>query len=205
MLPTRTTSWVRFAVGLWVTVVATGFALWARYDTTPGPAVTSTDALVPTADGRWTITMFLHPRCPCSAASLHELNRLVADSPIPLTVRVLFVRPEGAVEGWERTKLWDAAIILPDVKVATDPGGSEARRMGAMTSGHLALSDPTGRIRFRGGITVARGRIGDSDGRRAILSAISQENLFDATAPTFGCALFRVDQCSSEPGAKCLP
>lgn len=172
----------------WLAAVAAGFGLWERYDTTPGTVRPDVPVADEAAPGGWRLTVFAHPRCPCSGATIRELAEIAASAP-ELSVRVLFVNPTGASADWERSANWDAASRIAGAKVARDAGGTEARRFGAETSGQAVLTDPTGHVVFRGGLTRARGRAGESAGRRAVLNWIRYGS--GATeAPVFGCPVF---------------
>lgn len=169
---------------LWLGGVAGGFAAWERYDATPGPQAAGA---APPAGPAWTLTLYAHPHCPCTRASLAELAELARAAP-GLDVSVVFVRPEGAEPGWERSASWDAAAAVPGAHVRCDTDGSEAARIGAVTSGQAVLTDAAGRVAFRGGLTRARGRVGESPGRRVVLAILRGEETTDA-APVYGCPL----------------
>ncbi len=169
---------------VWLAGVAAGFAAWDVYDATPGPQAAADE---PDA-AAWTLTLYAHPHCPCTRASLGELAELARALPPDVSVRVAFVRPAGAPPGWERTASWDAAAAVPGVTVTCDVDGAEAARAGAATSGHAVLTDAAGRVAFRGGLTRGRGRVGESAARRTILGIVAGE-LLDGTAPVFGCSL----------------
>src|SRR5256885_12925703 len=49
-----------------------------------------------------TLVVTLHPKCPCSTATLEELARLASVSENGVAIDVLIVRPAGEAEGWER-------------------------------------------------------------------------------------------------------
>ena len=174
---------------LWLATVGCGFWLWERYDTTPGLSPGPASAPVPDEPSRrrWQLTLFGHPHCPCFRASLRELADVTRAVP-EVSARVVFVCPPGTGDGWERGDAWDAAARLPAVEVRGD-AGAEARRLGAATSGTAVLTDPTGRTVFRGGLTPARGRTGESAGPRAVLAWVSAGD-GAPTAPVFGCPLF---------------
>ena len=176
---------------VWLAAALGGFWLWERYDATPGPQGGSAAATAQAATGGWRLTLFAHPHCPCTRTSLREMTEIPRDAPA-LSVRVVFVRPAGAPEEWERGDSWEAAGRMPGAEVARDVDGTEAKRLGAKTSGLAVLSDPGGRIVFRGGLTSGRGRGGDSVGRRAVLSWL-RTGRGDPTAPVFGCPLFTPD------------
>lgn len=144
-----------------------------------------------------TLLVFLHPLCPCSRATLHELERLLASCGSHLSTRVLLVRPAGADDRWCRTETADLARAIPGVRVEGDEGGEDARLFGATTSGQVLLYDPLGILRFQGGITASRGHEGDNAGRSAIVSIILQDSGERARTPVFGCALLN-DQSREE-------
>jgi hypothetical protein len=75
---------------------------------------------------------------------------------------VLFLRPNGVPEAWERTGLWRLAERIPGVTPLSDLGGAEAQRFRAETSGQTLPFAPNGRVVFRGGITGARGQTGSN-------------------------------------------
>lgn len=179
-------------VFVWVGIVTAGFVIWERYENTPG-AVGPPPAVAPDpGPPRWRLTVFLHPRCPCSRATVAEIAEVVRQAP-DLSARVVFVSPAVTPAGWERGEACDATAAIPGVGLDTDPDGSEARRLGAKTSGQAVLTDPAGRVVFRGGLTRGRGRAGESAGRRAVLDWITRGD-GAATAPVFGCPLFTPDE-----------
>ncbi|MDB5313248.1 MAG: hypothetical protein JWO38_7450 [Gemmataceae bacterium] len=173
---------------IWIAAVAGGFWVWERYDVTAGGVRLPPAVAADPAPGRWQLTLLAHPRCPCTRATLGELAEVLREAP-GLSARVVFVRPAETADGWERGESWDVASWIPGVEVATDPDGAEARRYGAETSGQAVLSDPTGRVVFRGGLTKTRGLTGESPGRRAVLAWV-EGGAGPAGAPVFGCALF---------------
>lgn len=182
------------ALVVWlVAIVAGGGGLW-RYKLTP--AVVAADSpdrwpvasWLPLAEDRATLVMSVHPRCPCTRASVAELRRLVTDTNDRVRAHILVVRPPGAPDRFERTDLWDSLAAIPGVTVHSDVDGEEARRFGAIASGHVVVFDPAGRVRFSGGITGARGHEGDNPGRSGASAAILR-SLDAGTGPTFGCDL----------------
>ena len=110
---------------------------------------------------------------------------------------VLFVKPQGFSEGWEKTDLWQSAASIPGVTVMTDENGIEASRFRSKTSGQVMLYDVNGKLAFSGGITNSRGHSGDNEGRSAILSLLTTGTVTNREAPVFGCPLFEAS--SQEP------
>jgi hypothetical protein len=134
--------------------------------------------------------MLSHPHCPCTRASIEELNRLMAQTQGRVIAYVLFLKPTGSSTDWEKTDLWQSAARIPGVKVLVDDNGSEAHRFHAMTSGQTALYDIDGHLLFSGGITRARGHSGDNAGRSAIVSLLNTGDSDQTETPVFGCPLY---------------
>lgn len=179
---------------LWGITVGAGLAWAWSYSLSPGtvgtaPADWPEQSRTARQGGRFTLVMAAHPHCPCSAASLEELARIMARSQNKLGASVFFFRPENQPEGWERGRLWDKAAAIPGVEVLADREGLEARRFGAETSGQTLLYNENGRLVFRGGITSARGHSGNNAGREAILSLLDGRVPGQPESPVFGCAL----------------
>jgi hypothetical protein len=196
VLPAVITVWAVAAVGgiciLERYAGAAGNAANAQPSFPSGSAVSRNNALP-------RLVMFLHPKCPCSRASVGELNRLMARYQGRVNVTVMMTRPEGAADGWEHTDLHRAADAIPEVTVRTDVDGHESRRFGAATSGQVFLYSGNGELLFSGGITAARGHNGDNAGRAAIEAIL--DSLASAGRPqntaVFGCPLFD-DTCRAE-------
>jgi hypothetical protein len=135
--------------------------------------------------------VFLHPFCPCSAATLAELARVPARRPrdIPQPeIKILFVRPRGATE-WRAGRLWDTAQKLPGAEVMWDEGGEEADRFGAQTSGAVFLYNSGGSLLFHGGVTGSRGHAGDNYGADQLILALNSGRPVSGKHLVFGCAL----------------
>jgi len=172
---------------LWLGSVVAAIFGWERYDATPGRMAPRVVDSVTTHSTGWNLTVYAHPRCPCLRASFPVLRSLKGHYP-HLTVRVVFVRPLDTPDGWEFGEAWDEATRISGTTVTCDPDGGEARRAGAETSGCAVLTDPNGRVVFRGGLTQGRGRVGDSDGRRAVSGWVQGEPSA-ASVAVYGCPL----------------
>ncbi|MBI3541784.1 MAG: RedB protein, partial [Deltaproteobacteria bacterium] len=117
-----------------------GLKTLGDYANTPGPSVRapaswpSRAALAPDRDGKPTLVLFLHPKCPCSAASVGELDELLARiGGARATVHAVFVQPKGWSDAEVRGRLWKQVGAIPGVQRTIDPEGREARRFGALT------------------------------------------------------------------------
>jgi len=183
--------WV-VAAGFWAASLAAGFfALWA-YAATPGegaaaPRTWPLESSLPHDKGRSTLLVFVHPRCPCSRATLRELNRLLARAGTSISPVVVFLRPHGVPPGWERTELWSLAENISGAVVRGD-AGEESKRFHVETSGTCLLYDPQGALLFSGGITSVRGHEGNSFGQERILGLATVGKADRGSSPVFGCA-----------------
>ena len=180
---------------IWLLVVATGATIMMRHQGTAGstghtPDTWPVDSQLPRAEGRATLIMFAHPHCPCTRASINELNRVMARCAQRVDTHVLFLWPEGKTHSWVETDTWRTAGSIPGVQVHEDISGQQARRFGARTSGYVTLYAPNGRLLFRGGITAGRGHAGDNAGADAVVALVSGKTHIDST-PVYGCALFK--------------
>jgi hypothetical protein len=149
----------------------------------PAAAAISRDAFGPT------LVLFLHPHCPCSRATLAELERLIATCDRPFALRIVFVRPGGTNDDWYRTDLYRAAERIPHAVICCDADGMEAARFGARTSGQALLYAADGRLLFHGGLTPSRGHEGDNAGREALTALISGKPCTCTKTAVFGCSL----------------
>jgi len=198
----------------WLGVTLAGLKWLLDYQSRPGepahpPAIWPAASTLAREPRRATLLLLAHPHCPCTRATLSELERLMAAAGDRLRCEVVFVIPPGRDSTWALTDQWHSAAHIPGVAVVIDRGGVEARRFGAATSGQALLYGADGRLAFSGGITPGRGHAGDSAGRDAILLAAvggtstgatlpasASTPLFGRSAagltstPVFGCPLF---------------
>ena len=179
----------------WALVVAFGFwKLWA-YTGASGkeepPAQNWPKYAAVSLDPKgFTLVLALHPQCPCSRATVEQLDWILARCPNRLTVYAMYLKPDSMPESWVRTDIWERTKRMRHVTNVLDSKGSQARLFGAATSGDVFVFDPSGTLLFRGGITRARGHAGDSAGRDAIVGLVSGKKPVTDRAPVFGCPLF---------------
>lgn len=188
--------WLLFgSIAAWTILVAIGLRTLFVYANTPGrlaapPLHWPSSSVVALAPNRGSLVLFLHPQCPCSVATLGELDRILACCGAQLQTTVFFYRPPGSAAGWNDTPLWRTASAMPGVRVLSDPDAAAARIFGAHVSGQTLLYDSHGRLLFNGGITAFRGHSGDNDGRDAIEAIAASRTPAHRTTPVFGCALY---------------
>lgn len=186
----------RYILSLSIWAVFLGFGFWKLfiYSNTPGelasalhnwPTATKISRDLDTN----TLLVFVHPHCPCSDASVGELERLMPHISGKVKSVVVFFKPKNKSEEWVKGKLWQKTKAIPGVEALLDEEGVEALHFDAKTSGQTFLYDKSGQLIFRGGLTPERGHMGDSDGRRTILSFVATGDTQVSSTPVFGCSI----------------
>jgi hypothetical protein len=134
------------------------------------------------------LVMFVHPGCTCSSASLSELSRLLSKEE-KLKAQVVFMKTKKLDSLFVENDLVKKAQLLPRTKLYFDQDGVEAKKFGALTSGHTFLFHHEKGLLFNGGLTAARGHEGKSQGQESI-EQILQNKPYRKVASVFGCDIF---------------
>ncbi|MCU0711848.1 MAG: hypothetical protein MUC43_07290 [Pirellula sp.] len=123
------------------------------------------------------LVVFVHPFCPCTRATLRNLDEALRDSDLKVSVVQLRNEklesshaPISHIADLSRKNGWN--LILDD-------NGVEARAFGAMTSGECMLFSSSGERLFIGGVTASRGHLGNNEGLdvlKGIVHRITTEN-----------------------------
>lgn len=179
-------------VSLWSLLAVAGLAKLAAHQGVPGQAGKGraswpVEAGFANDSQRPTLVMLAHPGCPCTLASLRELEKIQGETSVGLTAHILFLEVPGAAD--EDSATIRLARSLPGVVVHVGVPAETARIWGARTSGQVFLYNVDGRLRFSGGITFSRGHEGLNIGRSAIVSFVRTGKLATNQAPVFGCSL----------------
>jgi len=188
---------------LWLALIACGMAwLWV-YSAQPGqgaaaPITWPMDVGITVQPGQATMIVFLHPRCPCSRATLEQMQRVLVKSGDATACHVVFVVPEGVDDGWEEGELLTSASLIPGITIHRDMQGVIAHRFAAATSGQVLVYDAQQQLAFDGGMTVSRGHAGDNDGAASVIAVLNGRSPRVSRAPVFGCPLFNRQACSQE-------
>lgn len=187
---------------VWLLAVGLGIVIVLDYENASGsagiaPRQWGSKTPIPLDSTRDTLIMFAHPRCPCTRASLGELNRVLAQTDGRIAAHVLFFRPNNYSADWTRTDLWRSAAAIPGVTVQDDVDDALARKFGAETSGYVLLYNPQGQLLFRGGITGSRGHAGDNAGESAIISLAMGKAAGVTQTPAYGCSLLSESNCQT--------
>ena len=185
----------------WIAVLVIGTTISATYESKPGdqgsaPAFAVSKQDVEEANlskTKFHILMFVHPKCPCSGSSMSELCNLMENFP-DLKATVFFYKPATAKSGWEQTELWKKASSVKNITLKTDIDGQKAKSYNVVTSGEVLLYNANERLVFSGGITGARGHVGENEGEDALEKILNREYSTATkkfSAPVFGCRILK--------------
>lgn len=186
-----------FGAIIWIIFVGAGFLGLARYDSAPGALGEQTPNQWPAssnlsrASGLPTLIVMLHPRCPCSRATLDNLARAMPQIIGKAQVHLIFVNPD-AKRPLEDGALLHMAANIPGSDIFHDQSGHEAQLFGALTSGETLLYSSEGVLLFHGGITLGRSHEGDNPGLSRVVSLVEHGTGKRSRTPVFGCALSRM-------------
>ncbi len=180
---------------IWLGMIVASTLLMATYTNSAGQAGSPPlnwpgTTRIPRDKSRPNLIMFVHPRCPCSRASVGELALLMAHCQGSVNAYVIFFKPAKSTEDWALTDLWRAATVIPGVTVLQDDAGFEARQFRTETSGDTVLYSAGGHLLFHGGLTISRGHSGDNAGRSALQILLHDQSPQETQTPVFGCSLF---------------
>jgi hypothetical protein len=186
--------WPIVLAAAWLVLAVAGLYVLAQYANTSGQAGDTPqhwpiDSGITLNPAGATLVMFVHPHCPCTRASLSELERTITHCSDSVTPWIVFYKPAKMSAGWEQTNLWHTALAIPGAHVISDVDGVEAGRFRAATSGQTVLYDSEGKLLFSGGITGARGHEGDNVGETAIEELVNSANSDCRQTPVFGCPI----------------
>jgi hypothetical protein len=192
------------AFGLvWLAIVGLGQRAMLNYDyiaapPSAPPAKWPANSNIPRTAGLPTIVLMAHPRCPCTRATIEELALLMTRVHGQASAAVVFVRPPGVPEDWEKTDLWRSARRIPGVTVISDTDGLEAARFGAQASGQTLFYSASGDLQFSGGITASRGHSGDNLGRSSLVALVTTGESATNHTSVYGCSLQNPERAGAQ-------
>lgn len=179
---------------MWVVCLVAGLGWILSYEMTPGDSGTSAShwpaaTSIPLAADRLTLLIFVHPRCPCTHASLTELSSVLQRSDQPVSAHAVILDPNGVDETWRNGPIRDQVGRIPGLAAQEDAGGKEHRVFGARTSGEVFVFRPSGELLFHGGVTAGRGHAGPSAGTQALDHLLLGLAPRVRQTPVYGCGL----------------
>jgi hypothetical protein len=128
------------------------------------------------------IIVFAHPYCPCTRATLDQLDQSLTRFPHNTFVRVVFTTAGLHGRDIAESGLVAFARRMPRVDVYLDETAEETLRFQARVSGEVLAFDRSGNCQFHGGLTSGRGHRGESTGQRQL----ERVAVGDSTAPFIG-------------------
>jgi len=191
-------------IAVWLLLCLGGFWVLLEYSNTPGDVGKPNAGWVIPAGlevetEKATLVLFAHPRCPCTRATMSELERLQGDYKDAYSMLVVFYEPIGGGDEWRSTDLWRRARAMENTVAIADPGGVLAMDAGATTSGQLMLMNADGGMEFWGGITASRGHEGESLGGIALRDLFRGLDTAHRRTSVFGCPL-----SADDGGLECI-
>jgi hypothetical protein len=179
---------------IWVLIVLSGFLLLSAYAARPGnsgkpPGRWPRASEVPFDSSRPNLLIFLHPECPCSRASVTELAYVLDRFGDRVSAHAIVVDHQNSRELRGSCGILDDLVSVPTLLTWIDQGAVESSRFRVATSGHVLLYNSRGWLTYSGGITAARGHVGRSFGRDAVLAQITGHGDAAPESPVFGCRL----------------
>jgi hypothetical protein len=182
------------AAPLWIAAAVGGTAYIFRYESRPAPPAPvagvwpGDSGLARNRDG-FQLVMAVHPRCPCTRASVNELNKLMLAWHGRVRAIALVTKPFELPDLWSETDLTARLRQIPQLEVLHDFGGEKASAFGAVSSGQTLLYDGSGRLVFEGGLTAFRGHEGPSVGVAVLKQLVAGQRAAAGRSKVFGCSL----------------
>jgi hypothetical protein len=179
---------------LWVGAAVGGIVYIFHYESRPAPRsevarVWPEDSGLARHRDGFQLVMTVHPRCPCTRASVSELNKLMLAWGGRVQAIALVSKPFELPDLWSETDITARLRQIPHVQVLHDLGGQKASAFGAVSSGQTLLYDGSGRLVFDGGLTAFRGHEGPSVGGALLKQLVAGRSAAASSSKVFGCSL----------------
>ena len=139
--------------------------------------------------GGFSLVMAVHPKCPCTRASVAELNKLMLGFGGRVRAVALVTKPFELPDLWSESDVTARLREIPNVEVVRDHGGAKSDAFGVGSSGQTLLYDAAGELVFDGGITAFRGHEGPSVGSEMLKQLVAGTAVGHRHSKAFGCSL----------------
>jgi hypothetical protein len=182
---------VPFAVLAWASLLAGGFTVLMRYESvaaSPPHVSSEINSLFRNAE-QPTLVVGLHPHCPCSKATVAELNKILGHTPGKSRLVVYAFKPKAETVDWIASSTISTLNKL-GARIEIDEDGLMAKQLGLSASGQIQLFSAQGELIYNGGITAGRGHEGDNAGEQAVIDLLLKGGSDRKSAPVFGCPIF---------------
>ena len=191
-----TPAWL-LGIVVWLALMVGSYAWLLRYSfavgkTAVAPRTIPAELGLPARLARPQLFLALHPRCPCSRATVNELAKILTQAPNASDVTVFMYKPSREPARWLEGALLDACRRM-GCQIRPDPDGRLAASLGSLTSGGVVLYDAEGKLRYQGGITGSRGHEGDNAGEQGIIEILHGRRSSHKSMPVFGCPIQQPD------------
>ena len=192
----------KFLVLIWIALVIVISSYFYIYQYTDGHIVVRQDysdaikLLNSKAEVEYPLTLlFLHPECPCSDASIYELQQIQKLNK-EMNYKVVISYPKNTFEKWSNSNRAKRQLNRDSIfELLDDKENVLAKAFGAYTSGFTLIFNTPEDLVFAGGITPSRGHLG-----RTIAHEIVQEASFlnFTKNEVYGCSIDSKENCIEE-------
>jgi hypothetical protein len=175
----------------WGGLLAAGFGLLMLYEATAAIGG-KLPAVVDSQFANWdhaSLVLALHPHCPCSRATVQQLEKILSRAPVSAELTVLVFKPKDEPDSWIESSTV-SSLKKFQTKLIVDGDGMKAQRLGLNASGQVQVYSASGALLYNGGITAGRGHGGDNIGAQTVLELLRGERVDAQSAPVFGCSIF---------------
>lgn len=192
---------MKYVFLIWIFLVLSGFAFFYQYEFEEGDFHVKKDYSkiiekhFSSQDLSNILICFLHPKCPCSDATIYELNRLRTSNKELKIIAVLSF-PENTYSEWKTINRVDNQLSrIEGLEIIEDKNSEMAKDFGGLTSGSCYLFRDS-ELMFAGGITPSRGHLGKTEAHEIISKKASNEDLL--VQKVFGCPINSTEECNEE-------
>ncbi|MEM9364393.1 MAG: hypothetical protein AAGD07_00250 [Planctomycetota bacterium] len=184
---------------VWLVMVVLGFTLLLKHDTKTTSDVGSAlrvspieDALVERlglSENLSHVVVAVHPRCPCTANTLDELQLAMVHADAPAALTFLVYQPESAPESWRGDYFARLRKRFDDATILRDRAGELSKSLDLHSSGAMVVTLGP-QVLFRGGITAGRSCRQDNLGALTLREFLDRGAVANSVeTPVFGCEL----------------
>lgn len=201
----KTTFWLSGAIIIWIALIVGGFYFLHSYNARPGeaataPAVWPQNEVIARAEGEQTLLIFLHPMCPCSRATIAELEDILAAHGKNMHPIFVMMTSDKEDKEWRHSSLTRSAEAIPGGSVIQSKSEYLEKLFSVYTSGQILLYDAAGKLVFSGGITTSRGEQGENPGSVQLVKILSHLPAQSfVQSPVYGCPLSEAVTTKDKP------
>ena len=174
--------------GLWIALLIAGYYGLTEYTYKPTDPKRLVEERTYEKGDCWRLVIAVHPQCPCTHATVSELERLLGQHGNSMEC-IAYVFCPGSDFSFAETLLVERIRRMPFTKIEHDIDGTQASKYFLDTSGECILFDESGQPCFRGGLTYSRGHEGYNAGSQSIAMLVSGERTSLIETPVYGCSI----------------